>query len=255
MLVVLPPSETKAAGGRGRPLDLDALSFPSLNPTRKVLVDELVALAADVPASRAALDLSERQDDEIARNAALWTSPTAPALRRYTGVLYDALDPASLTPAARRRLLVCSALFGLVGGTDPIPAYRLSGGSALPGRAGDTAPQGSSTGTSLRTLWRPELMPLLAEVDDLVVDLRSGPYAALGPARGAVTLDVHSEAADGSRTVVSHANKSHKGHAARLLASSRRRPRDAGGVLALLRDAGLRVEQAGEHALVLVVPR
>jgi cytoplasmic iron level regulating protein YaaA (DUF328/UPF0246 family) len=98
-------------------------------------------------------------------------------------------------------------------------------------------------------------MPLLADVDDLVVDLRSGPYEALGPARGAVTLDVHSEAADGARTVVSHANKSHKGHAARLLASSRRRPKDAAGVLALLRDAGLHVEQSGDHALVLVVPR
>lgn len=255
VLVVLPPSETKAAGGRGRPLDLDALSFPSLNPTRKVLVDEVVALAADLPASRAALDVSERQDDEIARNAALWTSPTTPALRRYTGVLYDALDAGSLTPAARRRLVVCSALFGLVGGTDPIPAYRLSGGSALPGRAGDAAGGSASTGRSLRVLWRPELSPLLEDVDDLVVDLRSGVYAALGPARGAVNLDVHSEAADGSRTVVSHANKSHKGHAARLLASSRRRPKDAGGVLALLRDAGLRVEQASEHALVLVVPR
>lgn len=255
MLVVLPPSETKAPGGRGRPLDLDALSFPSLNPTRKVLVDELVALAADVPASRAALDVSERQDDEIARNAALWTSPTTPALRRYTGVLYDALDAASLTPAARRRLLICSALFGLVGGTDPIPAYRLSGGSALPGRAEDAAERSSTQGRSLRVTWRPELVPLLDGQDDLVVDLRSGPYMALGPAKGAVTLDVHSEAADGSRTVVSHANKSHKGHAARLLASSRRRPKDAGGVLALLRDAGLRVEQASDRALVLVVPR
>jgi cytoplasmic iron level regulating protein YaaA (DUF328/UPF0246 family) len=243
VLVVLPPSETKAPGGRGRPLDLDALSFPSLNPTRKALVDEVVALAADVPASRAALGISERQDDEIARNAALWTSPTAPALRRYTGVLYDALDPATLSSVARRRLVVCSALFGLVAGTDPIPAYRLSGGTMLPGREG------------LRVTWRPELMPLLAEVDDLVVDLRSGPYAALGPAQGAVTLDVHSEAADGSRTVVSHANKSHKGHAARILASSRRRPKDAGGVLALLRDVGLHVEQSDDNSLVLVVPR
>ena len=75
MLVVLPPSETKAPGGRGRPLDLDALSFPSLNPTRKVLVDEVVALAADLPASRAALDISERQDDEIARNAGCGARP------------------------------------------------------------------------------------------------------------------------------------------------------------------------------------
>ena len=86
----------------------------------------MVALAADLPASRAALDVSERQDDEIARNAALWSSPTTPALRRYTGVLYDALDAASLTMAARRRVVVCSALFGLVGAVNlPIIHYSV----------------------------------------------------------------------------------------------------------------------------------
>jgi cytoplasmic iron level regulating protein YaaA (DUF328/UPF0246 family) len=243
VLVVLPPSETKATGGRGAPLDLGALSFPALNAVRRELVDDVVALAGDVPAAREALGVSERQDDEIARDAALWNSPTAPALRRYTGVLYDALDARSLTTAARRRIAVCSALFGLVMGTDPIPAYRLSADSALPGRGGP------------RTVWRPVLAPVLAGLDELVVDLRSGGYAALAPARGATTLDVVSEAPDGSRTTVSHANKSFKGHAARLLASTRRRPKDADGVLGVLADAGLRVERAGETALVLVVPR
>ncbi|NMO91967.1 YaaA family protein [Actinomycetospora sp. TBRC 11914] len=243
MLVVLPPSETKAAGGRGAPLDLDALSFPALNVVRRELVDDLVALADDVPASREALGVSERQDDEIERNAALWTSRTAPALRRYTGVLYDALDAGSLTTAARRRIAVCSALFGLVMGTDPIPAYRLSAGSALPGRGG------------LRTVWRPVLGPVLADLDEHVVDLRSGGYAALAPAPGATTLDVVSEAAGGSRTTVSHANKSHKGHAARLLAATRRRPKDTDGVQAVLADAGLPVERADATSLLLVVPR
>jgi cytoplasmic iron level regulating protein YaaA (DUF328/UPF0246 family) len=123
VLVVLPPSETKAPGGRGRPLDLDALSFPSLNPTRKVLVDEVVALAADLPASRAALDISERQDDEIARNARLWSAPTAPALRRYTGVRYDHLDVAGLPPAARARA-----------------AERLSSGSPVVAGCGSSGP-------------------------------------------------------------------------------------------------------------------
>lgn len=243
MLVVLPPSETKASGGRGAPLDLDALSFPALNPVRRELVDEVVALADDVPASRTALGVNERQDDEIERNASLWTSPTAPALRRYTGVLYDALDAGSLTTAARRRIAVCSALFGLVMGTDPIPAYRLSAGSALPGRGG------------LRTAWRPVLGPVLAGLSEHVVDLRSGGYAALAPAPGATTLDVVSEAPNGSRATVSHANKSSKGHAARLLAATRRRPKDTAGVHAVLADAGLRVERSGETSLVLVVPR
>ncbi|GLZ55048.1 peroxide stress protein YaaA [Actinomycetospora sp. NBRC 106378] len=243
MLVVLPPSETKAAGGRGAPLDLDALSFPALTDTRAELLDDVVALADDVPAARAALGISERQDDEIERNAALRTSRTAPALRRYTGVLYDALDAGSLTPGARRRIAVCSALFGLVMGTDPIPAYRLSADSALPGRGG------------LRTVWRPVLGPVLADLGEHVVDLRSGGYMALAPAVGATTLDVVSEAEDGSRSTVSHANKSSKGRVARLLASTRRRPRDTGGVLAVLADAGLRVEQADETSLLLVVPR
>ena len=53
--------------------------------------------------SRAALGLSPNQDAEIARNAALWTAPTMPALHRYTGVLYDALDVRSLRGAAAAR--------------------------------------------------------------------------------------------------------------------------------------------------------
>ena len=79
MLVLLPPSETKAEGGDGPPLDLAALTAPELTGVRTELVEGLVKLAADVPAARAALGLSPKQDDEIARNAALWTSPTLPA--------------------------------------------------------------------------------------------------------------------------------------------------------------------------------
>ena len=85
MLVLLPPSETKAPGGDGPPLDLAALTAPELTPVRTELVENLVKLADDVPAARAALGLSPKQDDEIARNAALWTSPTharAAALHR-----------------------------------------------------------------------------------------------------------------------------------------------------------------------------
>jgi uncharacterized protein len=63
VLVLLPPSETKHAGGDGPPLASAALSFPELDPLRKELVDELVELAGDVPASRAALGLSPRQDE------------------------------------------------------------------------------------------------------------------------------------------------------------------------------------------------
>src|SRR3954449_13516926 len=123
VLVLLPPSDTKAPGGDGAPLDLAALTAPELTSVRTEIAEALVKLADDVPASRAALGLSPKQDDEIARNAALWTSPTRPALERYTGVLYDALDVGSMTRGQRaraaRRLAVGSALFGLVRGDDP----------------------------------------------------------------------------------------------------------------------------------------
>jgi cytoplasmic iron level regulating protein YaaA (DUF328/UPF0246 family) len=246
VLVLLPPSETKAPRGDGPPLDLSTLSAPELTPVRTEIAEALAELADDVPASRAALGLSPAQDDEIARNAALWTSPTLPALRRYTGVLYDALGIGSMTRAQRaragRRLAVGSALFGLVRGEDRIPAYRLSAGSALPGLP------------TLRALWKPALSPVLAGVDDLVVDLRSGSYAALAHVPGAVTVDVLSQRPDGTRSVVSHFNKAHKGRLARLLALTTAEPDDVVRLRSLLRRAGLHVEHGGRTSLTLVVP-
>jgi len=71
---------------------------------------------------------------------------------------------------------------------------------------------------------------------------------------GAVTLDVRSERPDGTRTVVSHANKAHKGRVARLLATTTGEPGDVVRLRALLRRAGLAVEHDGGTALTLVVP-
>lgn len=247
MLVLLPPSETKRVGGDGPPLRHDRLSFPELEPVRKALVDELVELAADREASRAALGLSPKQDAEIDRNAALPTAPTLPAIDRYTGVLYDALDIGSLRGAtatrARRRLAVGSALFGLLRADDPVPAYRLSASAKLPG------------GPALTARWRPVLEPVLASIADreLVVDLRSGSYAALGRLPGAVRVDVVAEHADGRRTVVSHFNKAHKGRLARALATTRAEPSDAAAVATVARRAGMQVERDGAE-LVVVVP-
>ena len=248
MLVLLPPSETKHPGGDGAPLDLAALGHRELDPVREQLITGVAELAGDVEASRTALGVSAAQDAEIARNAVVRTAPTMPALDRYTGVLYDALDVRSLTRAQRakadRRLAVGSALLGLVHGGEPIPAYRLSAGSQLPGLP------------TLRTLWRPVLGPVLtAHVDGLVVDLRSGSYADLAPVPGAVTVDVLSERADGSRAVVSHFNKAHKGRLARLLATTRAEPADVVGLVALLRRGGFHVERSRRSsALILVVP-
>jgi hypothetical protein len=143
---------------------------------------------------------------------------------------------------AGRRLAIGSALFGVVAAEDPIPAYRLSAGSQLPGLP------------TLRSLWKPALVPVLAAVDDLVVDLRSGSYAVLAPVAGAVAVEVLSERPDGTRSVVSHFNKAHKGRLARLLATTTAEPDSVVRLRGLLRRAGLHVEHDGGQALSLVVP-
>lgn len=246
MIVLLPPSETKLAGGDGPPLSLESLTSPTLGALRAALVDELVELAADRSACRRALGISASQDSEIDRNAALRTASTLPAIIRYTGVLYDALDVESLRGAAaaraRARLAIGSALFGLLRAGDPVPAYRLSATSKLPGQP------------TLAARWRPLLEPVLADLaaEELVVDLRSGSYAALGRLPGAVDVDVIAEHADGRRTVVSHFNKAHKGRLARVLATTRSEPDDAAAVAAVARRARMRVERRGNELTVVV---
>ncbi|MEO8814629.1 MAG: peroxide stress protein YaaA [Mycobacterium sp.] len=247
MIVLLPPSETKRAGGDPQPLHLGRLSSPELTALRTELVDELVALAADRPASRRALGLSPTQDAEIDHNAALYSAPTLPAISRYTGVLYEALDVESLHGAAAARaasrLAVASALFGLLRAADPVPAYRLSATSKLPAQP------------TLAKRWRPVLEPVLAEIADaeLVVDLRSGSYAALARVPGAVRADVVAEYPDGRRKSVSHFNKAHKGRLARVLATTGSEPGDAAAVATIARRAGMRVE-LDDHLLTVVVP-
>lgn len=248
MIVLLPPSETKRDGGTPTPLHLEQLSNPGLNQLRSALIGELVDLASDPAACRAALAISSGQDAAIAHNATLRTAPTLPAIRRYTGVLYDALDIDSLNGAqaarAHARLAIGSALFGLLRADDQVPTYRLSATSKLPAKP------------TLAARWRPLLEPLLAELagEHLIVDLRSGSYAALGRTPTAVRVEVLNEHPDGRRTVVSHFNKAHKGRLARALAASRAEPDNAAAVAAVARRAGMCVERNGNDLTVVVTP-
>lgn len=246
MFVLLPPSETKSGGGDGPPLDLDRLSFPELNPVRTALIGAVTGLASDLPASLAALSLSQRQASEVDRNAQLRSSPTCPALTRYTGVLYEALDVRGLSRVewarAQRRLAIASALFGVVRGGDPIPAYRLSASSTLPVLG------------SPRRVWHPDLSASLSTVDGLVVDLRSGPYAALARVPGAISVRVVSDTRGGRREAISHHNKAHKGRLAGALATVPREPTSVAGVLRVAAKAGIRMERRDHDTLELVVP-
>ena len=238
-----PPSEGKAAPRRGKPLDLDALAFPGLGPTRERVLAALVDLCSgDHDLAAQTLGIGHTQRDLLELNSRLPSSPTARADRVYTGVLYDALDAASLSPAARRRasarLAVTSALFGLVRPGDRIPAYRLSGDATLPGLG------------PVAAAWRPVLGPAVEDAvgDGLLVDLRSTTYAAfwrppasLGP-RVATVRVLHETG--GRRQVVSHFNKATKGRIVRAVLEDGANPRTPAALADLLRDLGWKVEEA-----------
>ncbi|WP_281640440.1 YaaA family protein [Aurantimicrobium minutum] len=223
MLILLPPSETKRDGGEGAPLEQllveSALAFPELNAIRKRVVAATVSLARKPKVCAEVLKLSPKQMGEVDRNKAVKTSPTMPAIDRYTGVLYDGLGAINLPAEARtflgEHVLIQSALLGPVRALDLIPAYRLSFDSKLPSLAAGT----------LKKAWaeasNKALAKKLKEKPQMVLDLRSEGYSALtplAPAENTVYLRVVTKGENGQLRALNHFNKKGKGEFVRALA-------------------------------------
>ena len=225
MLILLPPSESKATRARGAALRPDRLSFPSLAPQRERVLSALEQRSAREDAART-LGVSPSLSEEIARNTRLRTAPTLPARELYTGVLYDALDLASLDgPAARRavrRLRVVSALYGVVRMTDRLAPYRLSMSVNLPGVG------------PLASAWRPHLERVLPQEAGrgLVVDCRSSTYVAAWVPRG----DLASRWVTVRVPGATHMAKHTRGLVARALCEEPADPRQPQALVALLSD-------------------
>lgn len=246
VLVLLPPSEGKTAPPAdppAAPVDLTALVHAdALGPTRERVLSALIRLSAG-PRRKAldALGLSEGLAPELARNAALREAPTAPAAEVYSGVLYQHLDLPSLTPRARTRaaekVLVQSALWGVVRLEDRIPAYRLSIGARIP-----------ALRRSLAATWKPALTAALPD-PGLVVDCRSGGYAAAWtPPAGSTVVAVRAftettgPGGTAKRAPISHMAKATRGDVARLVAQARSDPRDPEALATLVERSGRTVE-------------
>jgi len=243
--IILPPSETKRPGGSGAPLDFANLALSALAPQRSTVAEALIALAHDPVAAQRILKLSERQTGDIEHNRALLTSPTMPAVDRYTGVLYDGLDAATLPTASRRWLghhvWVHSAPFGPVGALDGIPPYRLAAGTSLPGVA------------PLRRLWADAVTDAIAqEPPPFILDLRSEAYVALGPLPVSVTSAYVRVVTDRGRAL-NHFNKKAKGELVRSLAEDRPRIRSLRGLLAWAQARGLQLDSTAERGVVDLV--
>ncbi len=169
----------------------------------------------------------------------LRTAPAIPAAELYTGVLFTALGLPDLPWGG---VLIASALWGVVRPGDRIPAYRLEMSAKPPGIG------------ALAAYWREPLGAVLPD-RGLVLDLRSGAYAAAWQPRRATHLTVRAftEAPDGTRTVISHMVKRVRGEVARLVlqAGGAERPDEvaeiatAGGLRVELSDGALNVIESG----------
>lgn len=171
VLILLPPSETKTRSRRGTPMRLESLSFPALTGVREEIIDGLID-ASRLPDAMEVLGVPATLGAEVDANLRLRVAPAKPAIEIYTGVLYDALSWATLSPAGRRRaarrLLISSAVYGVTRPGDRIAPYRTAIDADLPGAGRPT------------NRWKAALDAVLAPAagPGLIVDCRSGPYAA-----------------------------------------------------------------------------
>jgi len=247
VLILLPPSETKREGGAdGTRLALRELSFPELGAARRTALSALEELSRDPAAAAAALKLGATQAHEVERNRRIRRSPVLPALERYDGVLYDALDvgalPATALDFAHEHVAIASALFGLTRALDAIPAYRLSADSRVPG-------------VSLKKLWAPAVSAVVAQERGLLLDLRSEAYAALGPVpdrEDAVFVRVVSDEG-GRKRALNHFNKAGKGRLVRAILLAGVDHPDVASLLAWAAGSGIRLEPGAPGELDLVV--
>ena len=172
MLILLPPSETKRPGGVGVSIDRLAIIWAALDETREKIISALIELCQDQDRAAKALKLGARNLGDIDANLQIRTAETMPAISRYTGVLFDALDFESLGDEAKLRvskqLFIQSALFGLLPATEQIPYYRFSAGSQL-------------DGINLKKLWGEAHQAVWPRMLGPVLDMRSKAYVELNP--------------------------------------------------------------------------
>ena len=173
MLILLPPSEKKKAATGATKFELSSLVF----------APELSALRAKATAEYD-------------------SSQTSPAIEIYDGVLYQGLSWDSLSATQRKRansrVLIVSALFGLVKPLDQIFQYKLKIESKL---------------------WRDAIAAVSEKfTNELIIDCRSSTYKSVWAINPENTVEVRVFKVNGAeRSVITHMSKKYRGELTRHL--------------------------------------
>ncbi len=119
VLVLIPPSEGKVSGGEQKPLEhvrdevvsVQKSILTAKHPEKLYGVKKALAFKAH----------------EL--NKTITTTPTMPAIKRYSGVVYKAIDYDSLSAKAKSffhvHFRILSPMFGLVKPNERIPEYKM----------------------------------------------------------------------------------------------------------------------------------
>jgi cytoplasmic iron level regulating protein YaaA (DUF328/UPF0246 family) len=173
MLILLPPSEKKKVATSPEKFDLSSLTFAS----------ELSAIRSQA-------------------TAGYDSSQTLPAIEIYDGVLYQGLGWDSLSAIQKKRansrVLIVSALFGLIKPLDQIFQYKIKIDSKL---------------------WRDAIATVSDKyVNELVIDCRSSTYKNVWTVNPEKTVDVRVfKVTSAERSVITHMSKKYRGELTRHL--------------------------------------
>lgn len=149
------------------------------------------------------------------------TGRPTPAMSVYSGVLYQALDWQSLTPAAKKRgesaIAIISARYGVVRPSSKIESYK----AKIDNKA--MAPIVEAALGAVKTA--------------LIVDCRSSTYKTVWKSPVDITVEIKvSTVVDGVRTVVTHMSKKTRGEIARWLLQSRSLPKSPEDLYAIVSE-------------------
>lgn len=160
--ILLAPSERKAAGGSHSWAEVK--SDAKLNRFSELVAERdrvVSAMKEAIQAKNRLADLFEVKGKALEKaievNLEIASAPTRPAIERYTGDMYEAIDPGSLSPNGVQMFkkvgLIVSGLLGLVTPGDMIPDYKLKISAQLP----DVGPLTRYWKGELAHLWIREL--------------------------------------------------------------------------------------------------
>ena len=188
--ILIPPSEGKKEGG----IFENDSGFSSIT---RLLIKKIEAFDGDKEKLYGVKGKNLQKAIKI--NSKILNSKTLPAIKRYSGVVFNAIDYETLKNKKLfdRRVLIMSAMFGLVKPQDKIPDYKLNIGKLNSDK-----------------LWREELKDSLK--DHFVIDLLPKAHKKAITYDKGISIDFIIEK-DGKRKPAGHDGKFIKGRFVRWL--------------------------------------